>query len=1158
MGRLRLIQIVVVVLALFCLCVPALATGVDNVIHVSYNGDYVPDDSQPQFEIQPINGKIFLRLVPQGAPISGAYVVLEAPNTYLRTFDYAGMSVIPIVGTAQSTDDGTNKKIRIDLSDVDATTSATINYTSRFYNKVSPDGYTLPVRATIYNADGTVLTQSNFDPAHHLVYKPAFFSKHLLTNDFQTIANNSSDTQYIYMGPLLSLPDGRAYVDPDRAENVPYLFSIHSRYHGYVEDNLNLPSYNQIVITEKPPLYTDYTGAQRRAVFDTTLSPGWMANADGSYSKTYVTDGASTAETKMEADKVFLRFPGMLTALPIYNAADAKLSPINTEPERDFTLSDTIKVNANGDIAGGTVMSKFYPSSAHIHDGAIYDDVTYKIIENRWTVPIVNSYRVPMNNLVIEDIMPQEETRLINYVAFPNAFLKANISRVEYTTWHGETGTVDLAGFIYGNPSRIPLSKDIEYKTIRVVFNPSYTLAPGASITVTFYSRLRKEAVGAYQVNYIDNPVLLPGQASRDIYNNVKLTGKLADASATAFEYHSSAFYTILPMEGKEKLWIFKGPFFRPGVPAATHQAGDKLRFWLMFYGDISYNRPFNNLTLVDIFPKGFTIDGVVDDADGATVDTWFVEDMPGTDFQKLTIKFADNIWIFADQGVYPKFGVKIDGTVNDLSKPGFNYDYGYMSADNIQEADGVQLMQPLKDTRDVDGDGDTEEFVLMTPSYYIYNPNKTVSISERVRHPGGIWEYDITAEFGEEYQYKISAFNGNSNAVSDLYIYSMLPTEGDYLGSGFTPTLINASIAEPYDKSFTILYTTRPLSGTDAAADALAAGWVPKSQIQDMSLVTGVKAQLNPGASLPSLAAADLILTMKAPVDAMYSGKTAIELAAGFTTVFDQVIYTGSVFVRLPEVETVSFHAKKSWELPAGKEAAPYTLQLLQDGKPYLEQVALGADAAGHVWEQLPLMNHTVEPSAPYVYSVKESVIPKGFTASYGTVVPQPYSFTQEVVNSVPAPASWNAISVPLDVVKELKNQSMQGGEFTFLLKDAAGNLLERKQNEADGKVAFMPRRFSREGIYLYTVMEEAGNLEGITYDKTVYTIRVETRAKNGKLSADVTVLKDNKLIAGPAKFVNYAALPPTGDSTAVLIALITLAGFAFLFAASRRKSRG
>lgn len=160
MGRLRLIQIVLVVLALFCLCVPALATGVDNVIHVSYNGDYVPDDSQPQFEIQPINGKIFLRLVPQGAPISGAYVVLEAPNTYLRTFDYAGMSVIPIVGTAQSTDDGTNKKIRIDLSDVDATTSATINYTSRFYNKVSPDGYTLPVRATIYNADGTVLTQS--------------------------------------------------------------------------------------------------------------------------------------------------------------------------------------------------------------------------------------------------------------------------------------------------------------------------------------------------------------------------------------------------------------------------------------------------------------------------------------------------------------------------------------------------------------------------------------------------------------------------------------------------------------------------------------------------------------------------------------------------------------------------------------------------------------------------------------------------------------------------------------------------------------------------------------------------------------------------------------------------------------------------------------
>lgn len=50
--------------------------------------------------------------------------------------------------------------------------------------------------------------------------------------------------------------------------------------------------------------------------------------------------------------------------------------------------------------------------------------------------------------------------------------------------------------------------------------------------------------------------------------------------------------------------------------------------------------------------------------------------------------------------------------------------------------------------------------------------------------------------------------------------------------------------------------------------------------------------------------------------------------------------------------------------------------------------------------------------------------------------------------------------------------------------------------------------------------------------YDRTVYTIKVTTRAVAGELQATVQVEKDGVPFAGDMLFTNVLPAPPTGDA--------------------------
>ena len=95
----------------------------------------------------------------------------------------------------------------------------------------------------------------------------------------------------------------------------------------------------------------------------------------------------------------------------------------------------------------------------------------------------------------------------------------------------------------------------------------------------------------------------------------------------------------------------------------------------------------------------------------------------------------------------------------------------------------------------------------------------------------------------------------------------------------------------------------------------------------------------------------------------------------------------------------------------------------------------------------------------------------------------------------------------------KIMNGMDLKGDQFSFVLLDKDGKILQTVKNKADGSIIFEPIEFTKAGTYLYTVKEsgcEDGN--GLTCDKTEHKITVTvTDTQDGTLTAkaDIDVTK-------------------------------------------------
>ena len=176
-------------------------------------------------------------------------------------------------------------------------------------------------------------------------------------------------------------------------------------------------------------------------------------------------------------------------------------------------------------------------------------------------------------------------------------------------------------------------------------------------------------------------------------------------------------------------------------------------------------------------------------------------------------------------------------------------------------------------------------------------------------------------------------------------------------------------------------------------------------------------------------------------------------------------------------------------------------------------------------------------------VYGVKIVISDDGGHLKADSVT---YSFERQDVEEVVFNNTYKAAEteVELSAVKILRGRVLKDSEFKFVIKDANGKVIKTATNTKDGKIILGKIKFTEAGTYKYTVTEETGKLEGITYDNTEYTVEIEvTDDGKGKLNASKTVIKNKKTEkeVKEISFVNsYVSTeeppvepPKTGDST-------------------------
>ena len=113
-----------------------------------------------------------------------------------------------------------------------------------------------------------------------------------------------------------------------------------------------------------------------------------------------------------------------------------------------------------------------------------------------------------------------------------------------------------------------------------------------------------------------------------------------------------------------------------------------------------------------------------------------------------------------------------------------------------------------------------------------------------------------------------------------------------------------------------------------------------------------------------------------------------------------------------------------------------------------------------------------------------------------------------------MPADSEFNnyavaPVTVQFNFTKKLEGRELKAGEFSFVLKDEKGNVIETVANDASGKIKFSALTFKNgeEGTYIYHVEEVKGTEAGIEYDHMIATVGIKVK-KDGRVLTAITEL--------------------------------------------------
>ena len=1038
-------------------------------------------------------------------PIIGGYIEFTYPTEYIESFTVA------TGGPVKSVDNSTPGLLKVYLSDITQTTTASFPFTFEFKDRVTPEGYTFSPKIVLKDSTGKTLKEVT----DSLVYKVKVDKQSLFKyNGTNTTQAYTIDNREIYGGKAT----GNAIT---QAADVTFQFSLSTNTSGggqtqnWGNGKAQTRAAKTITITDTLPTYEKADGSTGTAVFNPAKNPGWTLNADGTVSKTItgsdtLTDTNSEAETALRNERLVLSFPDAKTKTNIVNNAKTELTFIqHGESEPKLTVNDNIQFKLIGQLIGDTAIRKSNNDRQSLNVDAGAPDTSVAT----WILGFTNTSPSTISDLTVvdEDLDERMYFYSVGSTVAVAPFdmdvygVKADGTEVKLGSIAKGTRQIvivdedaynkvsDQAKQIYAGTLKKEAYQKVSrtYDSIKIKLQDGKVLQAG-EITSTY---IQTKLLNPFDETERQNPVR---------YNNSMHVEGLVDGYGEdgKFSTNKSESYEDVRVK-EEEIRISKMTRSNP-----TGDLGEVVQYGVTAdFNNLSVNRRVNGAQVIDILPEGITYEGYyIDKKEHKSMvkgEPSIIENYNGSGRQAVIFELKD-LDFYNDKTIARDFTVLISATItkeamptaiqkaDDYKKNTDNHVY-LVAKEFSPLASNVTSQTMLDNVFKIETpDGKVPDKIVAAKSSTIVNLPTEIRSEKFISTKDGSWTQNMVQQnYGQEYKYQLQTKNYSTYDIETFTLYDRLPYAGDQNGSGFTPVLTKGLNVE---SKYTVYYhtsTSLPNSPYDATQ---ASGWVTADQIADFTKVTAIKVVLNKGEKIVPGEVVNFVVEMKTPeyTDGATDTLTATNVFytnrnAENPTVFGE---TNAVSNQLPQYIPVA----KIWSGDKDSSISSIKVELSSKSKPDVVLATMVLNDANE-WKgifKLTIDGKTLDPTVTD-YQVKE-VIDENYGKDYETVITgegsQKEGFTitnTRKTTTHTVKKGWEDNDNKLGLRKAIKVQLKQNGENY-------GEAIE----------------FSEENHWEHTFTDLPASSNGVAYEYTVeeldvpegYTHEVVTKGTNSVIT--------------------------------------------------------
>ena len=1053
--------------------------------------------------------------------IVGGYIEFTYPTEYIEKFTVA------TGGPVMSVDNSTPGLLKVYLSDITQTTTASFPFTFKFKDRVTPEGYTFSPKIVLKDSTGNTLKEVT----DSLIYKVKVDKQSLFKyNGTNTTQAYTIDNREIYGGKAT----GEAIT---KASDVTFQFSLSTNTLGggqtqnWGNGKAQTRAAKTITITDTLPTYEKADGSTGTAVFNPAKNPGWTLNADGTVSKTItgsdtLTDTNSEAETALRNERLVLSFPDAKTKTNIVNNAKTELTFIqHGESEPKLTVNDNIQFKLIGQLIGDTAIRKSNNDRQSLNVDAGAPDTSVAT----WILGFTNTSPSTISDLTVvdEDLDERMYFYSVGSTVAVAPFdmdvygVKADGTEVKLGSIAKGTRQIvivdedaynkvsDQAKQIYAGTLKKEAYQKVSrtYDSIKIKLQDGKVLQAG-EITSTY---IQTKLLNPFDETERQNPVR---------YNNSMHVEGLVDGYGEdgKFSTNKSESYEDVRVK-EEEIRISKMTRSNP-----TGDLGEVVEYGVTAdFNNLSVNRRVNGAQVIDILPEGITYEGYyIDKKEHKSMvkgEPSIVENYNGSGRQAVIFELKD-LDFYNDKTIARDFTVLISATITKEAMP-----TAIQKADDYKKntdnhvflvakefsplASNVTSQTRLDNVFKIETpDGKVPDKIVAAKSSTIVNLPTEIRSEKFISTKDGSWTQNMVQQnYGQEYKYQLQTKNYSTYDIETFTLYDRLPYAGDQNGSGFTPVLTKALNVE---SKYTVYYhtsTSLPNSPYDATQ---ASGWVTADQIADFTKVTAIKVVLNKGEKIVPGEVVNFVVEMKTPeyTDGATDTLTATNVFytnrnAENPSVFGE---TNTVSNQLPQYIPVA----KVWSGEKDASISSIKVELSSKSNPDVVLATIVLNNAND-WKgifKLTIDGKTLDPTVTD-YQVKE-VIEENYGKDYETVITgegsQKEGFTitnTRKTTTHTVKKGWEDNDNKLGLRKAIKVQLKQNGENY-------GEAIELSE-ENHWEHTFTDLPASSNGVaYEYTV-EELDVPEGYTHEVvTKGTNSVITNRILSAIKQDLTFKKE------------------------------------------------